>query len=202
MMRKMTLAAFMIVLLVAGRTTHAELLIFRADLSGPNEDPPNASPGTGSAGVIIDTLAHTMEVRANFQDLLDPTTVAHIHAPTVDPLTGLAGVATQVPTFSGFPAGVTEGVYQNLFDLTLESTYNPTFVTNNGGTAAGAEAALIAALLDKKAYWNIHTTGFPAGEIRGFLQQVPEPSSLSLLALGALLFGISARRLGARQKSV
>jgi hypothetical protein len=45
-----------------------------------------------------------------------------------------------------------------------------------------------------KAYLNIHTRAFPGGEIRGFFNQVPEPGTLALLALGAAC--LFARRLG------
>jgi hypothetical protein len=34
------------------------------------------------------------------------------------------------------------------------------------------------------AHFNIHTSQFPGGEIRGFLQAVPEPGTLALLAAG------------------
>jgi hypothetical protein len=40
--------------------------------------------------------------------------------------------------------GVMDGTYSMLFDTTLASTYNPAFVTANGGTVAAAEAALFA----------------------------------------------------------
>jgi CHRD domain len=51
--------------------------------------------------------------------------------------------------------------------------YNPAFVTANGGTVAGAEAALIAGLESQLTYFNIHTANFPGGEIRA--QLVPGP---------------------------
>ena len=44
------------------------------------------------------------------------------------------------------------------FDTLSNSTYNAPFVTANGGTAAGAEAALFAGLAAGTAYLNIHTT--------------------------------------------
>ena len=79
------------------------------------------------------------------------------------------------------------------FDMTLASSYNPSFITNNGGTPATAEAALFAGLLAGDAYFNIHSTMFPGGEIRGFLAQVPEPAAVGLLAFG-LLGAFAARR--------
>jgi len=67
--------------------------------------------------------------------------------------------------------------------LTDPSIYAASFVTSFGGdTAAGAEAALIAGMTNGTAYFNIHTTTYPGGEIRGFLQQVPEPATLALWA--------------------
>jgi hypothetical protein len=51
------------------------------------------------------------------------------------------------------------------------SSYNPAFVSANGGTAASAEAALFAGIMAGHAYLNIHTTTFPGGEIEGFLER-------------------------------
>jgi hypothetical protein len=81
---------------------------------------------------------------------------------------------------------VTSGTYDHTFDTSLDSFYNPAFEAAQGGTAAGAEAALAAALANGEAYLNIHTTVVPGGEIRGFLEPaaVPEPSSLALCGLG------------------
>lgn len=95
-------------------------------------------------------------------------------------------VATAVPTFPGFPLGVTTGTYLMTFDLTVASTYNPAFITAHGGTVAGAMAAFIAGLNSGQTYLNIHTSQFTGGEIRGQLNAVPEPASLFLLATGVL----------------
>jgi hypothetical protein len=170
---------------------HAAPVEYVATLSGAAEVIPNLSPGTGSAMVDFDTTAHTMRVQVSFADLLGTTTASHIHAPTAVPLTGSAGVATGVPTFFGFPLGVHSGTYDHTFDLSDVSTYNPTYVVANGGTPAGAEAALASALAAGTSYLNIHTIynspDFLAGEIRGFLVAATVPdagASASLLLLG------------------
>lgn len=180
--------------LVAQPRAEGSLLIYESGLSGAAEVPPNASPGTGFGRVTIDTVAETMRVQATFSGLLGTTTASHIHSPALP--TATAGVATQVPTFTGFPLGVTSGSYDHTFDLTLASTYNPAFVTANGGTVAGAELALRTGLSLGRAYLNVHTSSFPAGELRGNLVQnaAPEPGTMGLMVLGALGL-LAARRL-------
>ena len=174
--------------------TRAAVVIYQATLTGPSESPPNASPGTGNAIVTIDTTANTMSVFVTFSGLQGTTTASHIHATTTSAGAGTAGVATTVPTFPGFPLGVTAGTYNpSPFDLLASSTYNPAFVAANGGTTAGAEAALLSALASGKAYLNIHTSAFPGGEIRGFLS-VPEPATWALMLLGFGGIGIAFRR--------
>ncbi len=153
----------------------AAILSYTTTFSGAIESPPNASPGTGTAQIDIDTNLLTMTVAANWSGLLGNTTVAHIHAPTAVAGTGTAGVATTTPTFPGFPAGVTAGVYNAVIDLTLASSYNAAYVTANGGTVAGARAALLQAIADGKSYFNIHSSMFGGGEIRGFF--VPNPTT-------------------------
>jgi hypothetical protein len=147
--------------------------IYWATLSGPAEAPPNNSPGTGKTLVTIDAVANTMRVQATFSGLLAGVTACHIHAPTTVPLAGTAGVATTLPTFAGFPSGVTAGTYDQTFNMLLASSYNPSYVTNNGGTTASAFAALRAAIAAGRSYFNIHSTMFPGGEIRGFLIACP-----------------------------
>jgi len=182
--RALLLAALLI---SVAPVSHAQILNFAATLTGPDESPPNASPGFGDALVTVDQTLNTMRVQVTFSGLLGTTTASHIHAATAAPLTGTAIVATQTPTFTGFPLGVTSGSYDHTFDLTLATTYSSAFVTAHGGTPASAEAALISALTLSEAYLNIHTSVVPTGEIRGFLIPVtaaPEPGSLVLLGVG------------------
>jgi hypothetical protein len=173
----------------------AAILSFTANLNGTNESPSNTSPGTGTALVTLDDIANTMRVQATFSGLLGNTTASHIHSATAVAGVGTAGVATQLPSFIGFPLGVTSGNYDHTFDMTLATSYNPSFITNNGGTPASAEIALFNGIKSGKAYLNIHTNAFPGGEIRGFLVSVPEPSSvLGFLALGIGGAGLTLKR--------
>jgi hypothetical protein len=166
----------------ASGTAQAAPMLFTATLTGPAENPPNASPGIGTSLVTLDTAANTLRLQVSFSDLLGVITVAHIHCCIAPP--GNIGVATPTPTLPGFPTGVSAGSYDMTFDTSLASSFNAAFVTANGGTAAGAEAALAAGLAAGEAYLNLHTDLFPGGEIRGFFAAVPEPMSLALFGLG------------------
>jgi len=182
-------ALFVASSLFAGPITYSVIM------TGPNESPANASPGTGSATIVIDSTANTLNIISDvFSGLTAPTTASHIHCCTPSPFTGTAGVATQTPSFSGFPLGVTSGTYSMSFDMTQASTWNPAFVTAQG-SVANAEAALVVGAAAGEAYLNIHTQAFPSGEIRGFLVAVPEPGTMAL-AIAALagLFLVSKVR--------
>jgi hypothetical protein len=193
--------AFGALAIMAG-AANAVVLTYTTSLSGANENPANGSPGTGSAIVDYDNVAHTLRIQGMFSGLTSNTTLAHIHAPNAsqlpsgDPPNPTFGVATPQPAFPGFPLGVTAGSHDTLLDLTQAASWNGSYITNNGGTTAGAEAALATALTQGRAYYNVHTSQFGGGEIRGFLTLVPEPSAFALAGVG--VFGAIAA--GRRRK--
>ena len=184
MKRRVSFFGLLVTVLMFTAVARADQVAFTATLTGSQEVPPTGSAGIGSALVTLDTVTNLMTVNVSFAGLGSPTIASHIHCCAPPGTTAL--VATTVPTFPGFPLGVTTGTYLMTFDLTAASTYNPAFITAHGGTVAGAMAAFIAGLESGQTYLNIHTTQFPGGEIRGQLNAVPEPASLLLLTTGVI----------------
>lgn len=188
-MKKIILSALIASGLISAQ---ASVFLYNVTLNGPSEAPANASPGTGVGTVSYDDVSHLMSLNVSFSGLLGTTTASHIHV-SATPFAGTGGVATTTPTFAGFPLGVTAGSFANTLDMTLASSYNPSYITANGGTPISAEIALATAMASGRAYWNIHSTVFGGGEIRGFLVAAPEPSSLALLGLGAFALVAKSR---------
>jgi hypothetical protein len=195
-MKKSLLVACCVALLSASRA-HADPILFSAVLTGAAEAEDTGSPGLGFALISYEPSQHLLGVLAGFTGLTTPTIAAHIHC-CIDP-PGEVGIATPVPTFPGFPSGVTSGFYDQSFNLTDPASYNPAFLLASGDNPMAAELTLTQGLSSGRAYLNIHTTAFPLGEIRGFLTAVgspgpiPEPTSFVLLGTG-LLGAVVVRR--------
>lgn len=195
MIRRLPLAAMALALCTA-LPAAAHIQVFTGTLSGAAESPANGSLGTGSVTVTVDDHDFTMRVQTTFSGLTGTVTASHIHCCTTEPGVSTAGVATPTPTFPGFPSGVTAGTYDQLFDMTQNSSYNNAFRTAAGGTALDAFNALVGGMGSGKAYLNIHTSFIGGGEIRAFLAPapVPEPETYALLLGGLGLVGFAARR--------
>ena len=140
--------------------------VFSVTLDGPQAA--TASPGTGS-GTLTLNLNSTISYDIAFSGLLGNTTVSHIHGPAAP---GVSAGVVQGLTFVGGP-GATSG--QLL------------------GTTGALTAQQVTDLFNGLHYVNIHTGFNPAGEIRGQIYLIPEPTTMSLLVLGGMA-GLMARR--------
>ena len=175
------------------QASHGAIITYSTTMTGPNENPANASPGTGIATVVVDDVLRTMRSFGNFTGLQGTTTNAHIHSPVLA-AGGTAGVATVNPILTTqVPLGVTSGTFDFTLDMNQAASYNAAFVTANGGTPATAAPALFNSIAAGTAYFNIHTSTFAGGEIRGFLVAVPEPSSMLLSGLVLTGLGVAVR---------
>jgi hypothetical protein len=122
-------------------------------------------------------------------DTNDNLTIAHIHgSPTVTPTTN---------------AGVVWGFFGSPFnDNNPNNQVVTPFATGVGGTITGrwdppegngtTLAAQLNNLLTVHTYVNFHTMQFGGGEVRGMIMVIPEPSTVMLLAIGAM--GMLPRR--------
>ncbi len=131
---------------------------FKTILTGVGERPsatPSRAFGVGAFTVIGRELAFEV----TYQGLLSAATAAHIHGPADS-----AGTAP----------------------VMIDLTTNVVSVLDKAGTLAGQltlTPTQLAAIVDGKAYVNIHTTNYPGGEIRGqiapFIGEIPFSADLT-----------------------
>lgn len=154
----MTRTAILTALLVLAGPAVAQN--YYANLSGALESQPNSS---GGKGVGMAMLGKDLTIVMQWQGLSGPVTAGHLHccaAPGQD-----AGVALPLS-----PAASPDGNLSASIDLDKAESYTPAFLGANGGSAAGARAALLKGLAEGGGYLNLHTDAHPKGEVRGNLR--------------------------------
>jgi hypothetical protein len=155
---------------------------FTAILNGAQEVPPRETPGswTGSGALTGDPGAYILTYTVTYSGLLGAiaSPFAHIHnapfgtnGPIVHDLDG-----ANVAPIAGSTSGTITG------DWRFDDATRP--LTD----------ALAAQFLAGNLYFNIHTTQFTPGEIRGQLSPIPEPSAVLLMALGVAGLALTLRR--------
>ncbi len=146
------LAAFALVLVLGSPNNALAYLVgFSANLQGSQEVPPNASPATGTAILIYDTVANTLTTNITFSGLLAGLTASHIHGPAAPGVN--AGVLHGFPTT---PLGSMSGSYSDVW--------------------SGLTATQVGYLNTGQLYVNLHTSLYPGGEIRGQILSDPTPT--------------------------
>ncbi len=167
-----------VAVLVAGASASAAQAqtSFVSFLNGAQEAPtPRVTPAFGNGTVLMNAARTQITINLTFQGLLAPLTIAHIHNGAV----GISG-----PVIIDI---------RNLITTTADGS---------GGSIMNAvlniDMAQANVLLSGNGYFNLHTTQFPAGEIRGQINVVPEPSTYLLMATGLGGLVLVARRRHAR----
>ncbi len=142
----MVIAALCTAVIITSCNNNDVLTFKDLHLSGSNEVPANTSTGSGTAEGNYNTKTKviTLTIKWSLGDPKDTTTMGHIHKGAV----GVSGPV--VIPFEGLPSGSTDQQYQ--------FTANPLSADQEADLRAG------------NYYVNIHSTTFPAGELRAQLE--------------------------------
>jgi hypothetical protein len=155
-----------VLLLLVGMEVPAmpQSLTFDANLDGGQEVPPNSSPGNGFCTLTLDTSGDVTVSEGSYADLLGNSSAVT--------LSGSAGYGQNAATLLVFTLnspGTTAGTFSG------SGTLTPTQV---GYLESG------------QTYINIRSNVYPSGEIRGQVEVVPEPATLTLLGTALLGRGV------------
>jgi len=143
-----------------------EAIHFRAQLSGLNEVPPTNSRGSADLRAQISADESSITFTLTYRDLTGPPLFAHIHF-------GQSKVNGGVMVFfcggGGKPAcpAATSGTVSGT--ITAADIVGPA-AQGIQPAPAGDFADVVRAITTNRAYANMHSAEFPAGEIRGQVQ--------------------------------
>jgi len=138
---------------------------FSARLSGFNEVPLTIlSPGSGSFQLNIDRAASTITYTLTYADVTSDATQAHIHFGKKHTAGGV--VAFLCSNLANPPAG-TPGCPARGGTVTGTLMSGQVVAQEAQNFPAGDFEALVSAIVSGTTYVNVHTTRFPAGELRG-----------------------------------
>jgi hypothetical protein len=142
-------------------------VLLRAKLTGFQESPPKLSPSTGTFEATV--IGSTLSYKLTYSKLSSPAFMSHIHfaQPAVNGgiFLWLCGSAT-APGPAGTPTCPPEGGTVSRSGITAADIQAVSAQNLSAGDFAGA----LSAIRNGDAYVNVHTTLFPAGEIRGFVK--------------------------------
>jgi len=174
--------AFLLSSLALAAASHADILTFVATMTGAQETPPNASTGLGDALIHVDTVTLHVYGYVRWTGLTGGTpTGSHIHV-------GIPGTAGDVIYNYGVAGLVDDGIYKKkVFDMQMvDLTKANTGGTGYNNTLQTPTQQIQNWFLQNHTYVNVHNATFPAGELRGQLQAVPEPAPMAALGVSAL----------------
>lgn len=131
--------------LVFGTLSVSAQQVFLASLSGAQEVPANASTAKGTCKIVLNAAETQVTVSCTYSGLSSNLTAGHTH--------GAAAVGANAGVLFNYapPTGSTSGSFNaGPFNVTAQN---------------------VADMRAHRHYSNLHTTGFPGGEIRGQIKQ-------------------------------
>ncbi len=142
-------------------------LSLRAKLTGFQESPPKLSPSTGTFEATV--IGSTLSYKLTYTKLSSPAFMSHIHfaQPAVNGgiFLWLCG-STTAPGPAGTPTCPPDGGTVSRSGVTAADIQGLPLQNLTAGDFAG----VLSIIRSGDAYVNVHTTLFPAGEIRGFVR--------------------------------
>ncbi|MEW4570458.1 CHRD domain-containing protein [Tautonia sp. JC769] len=161
----------------------------QGDFLTDTDDPRPESFGNASLVLNADMTALSFSVTvfnidftgSQTADTNDDLVAAHIHSP--------AGPGVNAPVVFGFFGSPFNDDNPNDVVVTPFASGVGGVISSKWDLTEGRNttlAAQIPNLLAGQTYLNFHTRQFPAGEIRGQILMIPEPSTLALCGIGAV----------------
>jgi CHRD domain-containing protein len=137
-----------------------------ATLEGYQEVPAISSTGTGKFRAWVDTVANTITWKLSYDALEGDVAQAHVH---FGQMTANGGISFFLCTNLGNGPAGTQLCPAGPAELTGVITADLVTGPAGNGIEAGAFAEIAAAIRNGTAYANVHSSKWPAGEIRGQL---------------------------------
>jgi hypothetical protein len=184
LLRNILVLSATLILNIAAAGTALAGPVFTAALNGLQEAPPNASTATGFATFTFNDALTELSYKLSVFGLID-VTAAHIH---------LAPVGSNGPIVLWlYPFGAPAQLIPDESNGLL-SQRTVTAADLVGPLDGQSLNTLFNEMSAGNAYVNVHTLGFPAGEIRGQIQSVSVPGTVPIIVSGLLLLMTVWRR--------
>ena len=211
---KIVSVLYMAVSLLTLSNLSAALIEFSASLDGsqihPLDGGPTSTTATGSALLVLDTTANTLQYKLQFNgldivtdpaDRTDPNDVTAVHF-HIGPAGRKGPHALNVFGFA-HDTHIRHDDADMTFDAVNESIMgiwddSDLTYTGTGGVKQPFDSDSLtnqlANLEGGNLYFQVHTKANPTGDIRGQISPVPEPSTMAFILVGLGFIGIKLRR--------
>ena len=151
----------------AGNGSGGKAFTITKRMNGYREVPAVSSAASGSVRLRVDPAAGTIAYTVRYANLEGAVTQSHIHFGSRSDAGGIS--AFLCSNLGNGPAGTPACPATNPGEVSGTLTAANVVGPAGQGIATGEFAELVAAIRADRTYANVHSTKFPAGEIRGQL---------------------------------